>query len=111
MAVQSVGAFSSVGLLNQQAAPAKSTWAPHTNILGVMVDPAKNQAVIRLTPFTSENIASAFGAQYGMNLVEFEPSFGWYVFTLPQIKVSPGPQPHTATVYFPPNATQSDINT
>ncbi|HET7465666.1 MAG TPA: hypothetical protein VFL29_03300, partial [Candidatus Dormibacteraeota bacterium] len=85
--------------------------APHSTVYGISIDRASNVAVIAMTPFTSQKLAAAFGAQYGMQLIDFEPAFGRYVFTLPQIKIGPGPQAHEATVYFPPYAATSDMLT
>src|SRR5258706_2390648 len=107
MAIQS---FASYAVFNPISTPAgAAAYAPHTTIYGIYVDRSTNLATIAMTPFTSEKLASAFGLQYGMQLIELEPSFGRYIFTLPQIKIGPGPQQHEATVYFPPYASKTDI--
>ncbi|HEY1419818.1 MAG TPA: hypothetical protein VGG90_03820, partial [Candidatus Dormibacteraeota bacterium] len=112
LAVQNVATYSSLAPLIQKSASASkpSAYVPQTRIYGIAVDSGLGQATMTLTPFTSQGVASAFGGQYGMQLLQFSPAFGRYVFSLPQIRVGPGPEPHTATVFFPPYATSADIS-
>jgi len=93
------------------AAPAPSDNTSRLPVVtDISVDTQRNLATLTMAPFTSENAASALGAKYGMQLVADFLVFGRYVFTLPQIRIGPGPELHTATVYFPPYATTADIN-
>ncbi|MGH7762846.1 MAG: hypothetical protein ACREOM_00315, partial [Candidatus Dormibacteraceae bacterium] len=112
LTVQNVATYSSLAPLIQNSVPVSkpSAYAPQSRIYGVTVDNGLGQATMTLTPFTSQGVASAFGSQYGMQLLQFFPAFGKYVFSLPQIRIGPGPQQHTATVYFPPYATSNDIS-
>ena len=109
--VQSVSPYGSIGQptpSSTASVPAK--YVPHTSIYGISTDPVLGRAVITLTPFTSSDVARALGRQYGMDLLDSEPAFGRFTFTLPQIRIGPGPVAHTATVYFPPNATSTDLS-
>ncbi|MBV8196488.1 MAG: hypothetical protein JOY80_13300, partial [Candidatus Dormibacteraeota bacterium] len=109
LTVQNVAAYAVISP-GASAQTAPTSYTPHTTIYGISIDRTNDVALIAMTPFTSEKLAIAFGQQYGMQLIEFEPAFGRYVFTLPQIKIGPGPEQHEATVYFPPFASTSDIN-
>ena len=111
VAVQSVATYSSVAPITPpQKANPKPAFVPSTHIYGVAIDQNAGTATIRMTPFTPRNVAVALGHQFGMQLIGDWPSFGQYLFTLPAIRVGPGPQQHTVTVYFPPYATRSDID-
>src|SRR5713226_4804007 len=93
------------------SAPAASDSVPRTPVVsGVAVDTQHGWATLTMAPFTSDNAASALGAKYGMQLLADFPAFGRYVFSLPQIRIGPGPELHTSTIYFPPFATTDDIN-
>ena len=111
LAIQNVTQYSSLVQTVQQNLPSASqtTYVPVTHLYGVTVDSKSGRAVMSFTPFTSEKTVSAFCAQYGMRLIASMPAFGQYVFTLPQIQIGPGPQQHTATIYFPPYATTTDV--
>ena len=116
--VLAVQSFATYGTLSSVMGAASSPSRPSTpsttlrssQVLGVSVDSQRGLATVTMTPFTSESVASALGAKYGMNLVADFRSFGQYVFSLPQIRLGPGPAQHTATVYFPPYATASDVS-
>ena len=110
LVVQSVATYTSLVPLVRQALPSHSAYVPTTRIYGVTINSALGQATMTFTPFTPGRVAAAFGNQYGMQLIANYPAFGQYIFSLPQIRIGPGPQQHTATVYFPPNATQADID-
>ena len=112
LVVQSVATYSSlvpiVRSIALPAAPVTTSKAPL--VVGVAVDTQHGFATLTMPPFTSENGASALGAKYGMQLLTDFPAFGRYIFSLPQIRIGPGPQQHTATIYFPPYATPSDVD-
>src|SRR5579864_2475146 len=112
LAVQNFAQYSSLVQIVQSNLPAQShsAYVPQTRLYGITIDSSRGEAVMAFTPFTSPNVAAAFGAQYGMKMLNALPAFGQFIFALPQIQIGPGPQPHTVTVYFPPYATQSDIN-
>src|SRR4029077_2031552 len=109
--VQSVASFSPLSLTATQSAPSTSkVFTPQpVRVYGVSVNPSLNLARISMLPFTSDSSASAFGAQYGMQLLASYRSFGWFDFSLPQVRVKPGTVPNTAIVFFPPRAAASDI--
>src|SRR5690348_8281853 len=113
LTVQSIAGNSTVVPVAQTGAaqPAKSTFVPQTHLYGVAINQNLGTATITLSPFTPVGVARALGAQYGMTLINSSLSFGSYTYTLPQIRIGAGPVAHTATVYFPPYATQGDINT
>ncbi|HKB34003.1 MAG TPA: hypothetical protein VKF16_09065, partial [Candidatus Dormibacteraeota bacterium] len=112
LVVQSVATYTSlvpiVRSIVPAAAPSTATRAPL--VTGVAIDNQNGFAALTMTPFTSANAASALGATYGMRLLTDFPAFGQYIFSLPQIRIGPGPEQHTATIYFPPYATSGDIN-
>src|SRR5229473_1710115 len=114
LVVQSVASYTTTSPL--PVATATTAAAPSDNtsrspvVTDVSVDTQRNVATLTIAPFTSENTASALGAKYGMDLLAEFPAFGRYVFSLPQIRIGPGPELHTATIYFPPYATTADIN-
>ena len=107
LVVQSVATYTSLVPIVQSivpaAAPSTATRAPV--VVGVSIDNQNGFATLNMTPFTSANAASALGATYGMQLLTEFPAFGQYIFSLPQIRIGPGPQQHTATIWFPPYAT------
>ncbi|HET9781350.1 MAG TPA: hypothetical protein VFR33_06185, partial [Candidatus Dormibacteraeota bacterium] len=109
LAVQNFATYSSFAPLVQNGLP-KAKFVPQVHIYGVSIDAPSGRVTMTLTPFTSRGVAVAIGKQYGMDLIGSSPAFGQYVFSLPQIKIGAGPSPHTATVYFPPFATTSDIS-
>src|SRR5713101_7768585 len=114
LVVQSVASYTTtsqipVATATTAAAPADNT-SRSPVVTDVSVDTQRNVATLTIAPFTSENTASALGAKYGMDLLAEFPAFGRYVFSLPQIRIGPGPALHTATIYFPPYATGGDIN-
>src|SRR5216684_2430445 len=114
LVVQSVASYTTTSPI--PVATATTAAAPSANtsrspvVTDVSVDTQRNVATLTIAPFTSENTASALGAKYGMDLLAEFPAFGRYVFSLPQIRIGPGPELHTATIYFPPYATTADIN-
>src|SRR5713226_6560903 len=114
LVVQSVASYTTTSPI--PVATATTAAAPSDNtsrspvVTDVSVDTQRNVATLTIAPFTSENTASALGAKYGMDLLAEFPAFGRYVFSLPQIRIGPGPELHTATIYFPPYATTADIN-
>src|SRR5229473_4218274 len=112
LVVQSVATYTSLVPLVRSivpaAAPSTATRAPL--VVGVSIDNQNGFATLTMTPFTSANAASALGATYGMRLLTDFPAFGQYVFSLPQIRIGPGPALHTATIYFPPYATSADVD-
>ena len=111
LVVQSVATYTSlVPIAHTHAGPAAGTTSRTPVVTGVSVDTVRGWATLTMSPFTTESAASALGATYGMNLLADFPAFGRYIFSLPQIRVGPGPELHTATIYFPPYATQADIN-
>src|SRR5260370_19487492 len=114
LVVQSVATYTTAAPLpvaTATTAPAARDNAPRSPVVtAVSVDAQRNEATLTIAPFTSENTASALGAKYGMQLLAEFPVFGRYVFSLPQIRIGPGPELHTATIYFPPYATTADIN-
>jgi hypothetical protein len=111
LVVQSVATYTSlIPFTRTSAAPAAAATTTRTPVVtGVSVDTQHGWATLTMSPFTTENAASALGATYGMNLLADFPAFGRYIFSLPQIRIGPGPEQHTATIYFPPYATQADI--
>src|SRR6202049_5002290 len=114
LVVQSVATYTSlVPIVRSVAAPviAPSTAYRSPLVTGVSIDNQNGFATLTMTPFTSQSGASALGAKYGMQLLTAFPAFGRYIFSLPQIRIGPGPVQHTATIYFPPYATAGDINT
>src|SRR5258708_6004844 len=112
LVVQSVATYTSlvpiVRSIVPAAAPSTATRAPL--VTGVAIDNQNGFAALTMTPFTSANAASALGATYGMRLLTDFPAFGQYIFSLPQIRIGPGPEQHTATIYFPPYATAGAIS-
>src|SRR5216683_6008379 len=114
LVVQSVATYTSlVPIVRSVAAPAAKSASAYTSplVIGVSIDNQNGFATLTMTPFTSQSGASALGAKFGMQLLTDFPAFGRYIFSLPQIRIGPGPVQHTATIYFPPYATSGDIDT
>src|SRR5712664_1234140 len=113
LVVQSFATYSTtppVPVAIATSAPASDATSRTPVVSAVAVDTQHGWATLTMAPFTSENSASALGSKYGMQLLTDFPAFGRYVFSLPQIRIGPGPELHTATIYFPPYATTADIN-
>jgi hypothetical protein len=114
LVVQSVATYTSlVPIVRSVAGPVITPTTAYRSpqVTGVSIDNQNGFATLTMTPFTSQSGASALGAKYGMQLLTDFPAFGRYIFSLPQIRIGPGPAQHTATIYFPPYATAGDINT
>ena len=94
LGVQNFTTYSQFVAVASHSAAKPAAHTPQSTVTGIAIDQSHNVAVITMTPFTSEQLASAFGAQYGMGLVSANLAFGRYVFTLPQIHIGSGPQPH-----------------
>src|SRR4029077_17952030 len=112
LVVQSFATYGSLVPVVRVGAP-PSVPGPKPGVVqlsGVSVDGQHGMATLTMTPFTSESLAKALGAKFGMQLLADYPSFGQYIFSLPQIRIGSGPEQHTATIYFPPYASSDDIN-
>ena len=105
LVVQSVATYTSlVPIVRSVAAPVITPTTAYRSpqVTGVSIDNQNGFATLTMTPFTSQSGASALGAKYGMQLLTEFPAFGRYIFSLPQIRIGPGPEQHTATIYLFP---------
>jgi len=111
LGIQNFTQYSSlVQVVQSNLSTSSSPYVPQTRLYGIAVDGARGEATMTFTPFTSPNVAAAFGAQYGMKMLSSLPAFGQFDFALPQIQIAAGPQPQTVTVDSPPSPPTGDIS-
>jgi len=70
--------------------------------------PEPGTIVLQFSKPISQDAVAPVAAQLGMSILSGDPVAGRFVLALPQAQVVPGPN-HTARIFFPDMASQSDI--